>query len=291
MTGGEALFHALSGYQSADRDILLLAGEKMTHLGAGQASLVLSNRVNPHDRRYGASLASLAALVSRAYLSAHRVPYRSFHAVSVKNHRNALLNPKAHFHKSIDEAAVAASPVVSEPLRRLHCAPTSDGAAAALLGPGGTVTVETWAKGLDKTLFHDRQDLSRFRATRAASLAAFEQTGFRPADMDIVEIHDAFSPFELMNLEEMGFYEHGQAWRALADGELDIGGRRAVNPSGGMKARGHPIGMCGLSSVIEGFEQLTHRAGRRQQPGARLAMIQSAGGVSRESFVFILGTT
>ncbi len=290
MTGGEAFYTALNENQPPRQNILLLAGEKMTHLGAGAASLLLSNRVNPHDRRYGASLPSLGALVSRSYMSTYRVPYRSFHAVAVKNHRNALLNPRAHFHKSIDEATVAVSPMVSEPLRRLHCAPTSDGAAAALLGPdGGDVTVEGWARGLDTVLFHERESISRFRATRAASLAAFEQSGTRPADMDIVEIHDAFSPFELMNLEEMGFFAHGQAWRALDNGELEIGGRWAVNPSGGMKARGHPIGICGLSSVIEGFEQLTHAAGERQHPGARLAVIQSAGGVSRESYIFVLG--
>ena len=290
MTGGEAFYAALCENQPIRDNILLLAGEKMTHLGAGQASLILSNRVNPHDRQYGASLPSLGALVARSYLSECRLPYRSFHAVAVKNHRNALLNPQAHFHKSIDETTVALSPIVSEPLRRLHCAPTSDGAAAALIGPGsGDVTVEGWARGMDTVLFHERANLSRFPATRSASLAAYRQSNTQPADMDVVEIHDAFSPFELINLEEMGFYDRGQAWRALDAGELDIGGRWAVNPSGGMKARGHPIGMCGLSSIIEGFEQLTQAAGQRQHPGARLAMIQSAGGVSRESYIFILG--
>jgi acetyl-CoA acetyltransferase len=106
--------------------------------------------------------------------------------------------------------------------------------------------------------------------------------------MDVVEIHDAFAPFELMNLEEMGFFGAGTAWRALEAGELHVGGRLAVNPSGGMKARGHPVGVCGISSVFEMLEQLTHSAGERQHPGARRGVVQSAGGVSRDTYAFVM---
>jgi acetyl-CoA C-acetyltransferase len=104
----------------------------------------------------------------------------------------------------------------------------------------------------------------------------------------VVEIHDAFAPFELMNLEAMGFFEYGEAWRALARGELSPQGRMAVNPSGGMKARGHPIGVCGLTSMAEIQAQITGQAGERQHSDTRVALVQSAGGVAPDTYVFIV---
>lgn len=290
-TGGEALHAALQNGCNGSRQTLVLACEKMTHVDAAEAALSLAGRVNPHDRAYGATLPSLGALVSSSYMKRNRVPYSAFHRISVKNHRNALLNPKAQFHKKIDEATVAASPMICDPLRRLHCAPTSDGAVALLLDRRhGDVQFRSWARGMDTPLFQERADIARFQATAAASRIAHEQAGTGPEDVDVVEIHDAFSPFELINLEEMGFYRSGDAWHGLDAGELDINGRIAVNPSGGMKGRGHPIGICGLSSVVEVYEQLTQGAGERQHRNAHLGMIQSAGGVSRDTYIFILDT-
>jgi acetyl-CoA acetyltransferase len=290
-TGGEALYTALQQDFDVGLEILILGCEQMTHIDAGEAALHLSNRVNPHDRAYGATLPALGALVSQSYMNQNRVPYSAFHRISVKNHHNAMLNPKAHFHKLINEEMVASSPMICNPLRRLHCAPTSDGAVALLLShQRGEVRFRAWSCGMDSPLFQERDDLSRFRATALASRIAHEQSGTSPDDIDVVEIHDAFSPFELINLEEMGFYRTGEAWHGLDAGELAIDGRVAVNPSGGMKARGHPIGICGLSSVAEIYDQVTHAAGKRQHKGAGLGMIQSAGGVSRTSYIFILDT-
>lgn len=288
-TGGAALFTALEELATTAGDALILACEKMTHVDAGTAAGLLAPQVNPVQQRYGATLPALGALASRAYMRSFDVPYSAFHRVAVKNHRNASLNPKAHFQKPITLAEAARSPYVSDPLRRHHCAPMSDGAVACLLGTGGDgVTFRGWGKGVD-TIFHERKRIGRFPAAANASKDAFRAAGVRPRDVDVVEIHDAFSPFELMNLEEMGFYRVGEAWRALESGELDIGGRHAVNTSGGMKARGHPIGACGLSSVVELHDQLTGSAGERQHSPARLGLIQSAGGVARNSYVFVLG--
>lgn len=286
-TGGEALHRALSE-NANDGDVLLVACEKMTHVDAATAAGLLSPRVNPVEKLYGATLPALGALVTRAYMDVQRVPYHAFHAVAVKNHANAALNPDAHFREPVTAEEVAASPMVADPLRRHHCAPMSDGAAAALLGARGEVSIRAWARGRDAALFHERTRLWRFESAARAARDAFARAGIGPGDVDVVEIHDAFSPFELINLEDMGFYAPGTAWRALAGGELDIGGRRAVNPSGGMKGRGHPIGVCGLASLVEMHAQLTGAAGARQHAGARLGLIQSAGGVSRDGYVFVL---
>ncbi|MDH3217372.1 MAG: thiolase family protein, partial [Candidatus Krumholzibacteria bacterium] len=232
---------------------------------------------------------ALGALVTHSYLREYDVPTHSLDWIAVKNHRHAALNPKAHFRNHVTAEEVATSPLVADPLRRLHCAPMSDGAAAVLLSrKEGDVGFVGFAKGVDVPLFQERRNLARFVATARAGEAARAQSRTTQRDIDIVEIHDAFSSFEMINLEEIGFYPHGHAWKALASGELGINGKLAVNSSGGMKAKGHPIGATGLSSCVELHEQLTGAAGARQHRGARLGMIQSAGGVSNESYIFIL---
>jgi acetyl-CoA acetyltransferase len=288
MTGGTA---SVGPYPVENRgDVLLIACEKMTHIKAGKAAGLLAPRVNPVEKLYGATLPALGALVTREYMRATKVPFHAIHAVSVKNHRNAARNPLAHFRKEIDIDEVATSPLVADPLRRHHCAPMSDGAAACLLTTTGDgISFRGWGLGEDTPLFHERRHLGRLEAAASAANTAFGKAGVSRDRVDVVEIHDAFSPFELINLEELGFYPPGRAWHALVEGELDPGGSLAVNTSGGMKARGHPIGVCGLSSLTEMYLQLSGGAGDRQHPNATIGVIQSAGGVSRHCYVFVVG--
>jgi acetyl-CoA acetyltransferase len=289
-TGGEAIYHALEFMREARGDVLIVGCEKMTHLDAGTAAGLLAPRVSdPVEERHGATLPALAALATLAYARAHRVPTQAFDDVAVKNHAHAAHNPLAHFQRAVTRDDVHASPLVADPLRRHHCAPMSDGAAACVLSrEGGSVRIAGWGSGLDAPRFSDRARPDSFAAANAASKAAFAMSGRRARDVDVVEIHDAFAPFELMNLESMGFFAAGEAWRVLARGDLAVGGRLAVNPSGGMKARGHPIGVCGLTSTYEVVAQLTGAAGARQQPGARVALIQSAGGVAPDCYAFVM---
>ncbi len=289
-TGGEALFHALQSMGAESGDVLVVGCEKMTHVDAGTAAGLLGPRVSdPVEQRHGATLPALAALATVAYARAYRVPLHAFDDVAVKNHAHAALNPLAHFRKAVTAAEVHASPLVADPLRRHHCAPMSDGAAACVLSrDGGEVRVAGWGAGLDAPRFCERRRPEHFHAAARAAAQAFAMAAQRPDAVDVVEIHDAFAPFELMNLESLGFFAPGSAWKALARGELTIGGRLAVNPSGGMKARGHPIGVCGLTSIFEVVAQLTGKAGDRQHPRARVAMIQSAGGVAPDCYAFVL---
>lgn len=292
-TGGEALFCALGQLARADGDVLVVGCEKMTHVDAGTAAGLLAPRVSDAaEQRHGATLPALAALASIAYASSFGVPLRAFDAVAIKNHAHAAKNPAAHFRRELSLEELGTSPLVADPLRRHHCAPMSDGAAACVLSRdsqgSGRVAIRGWGSGLDEARFHDRAHPGKFRAASAAARDAFASARRTPHDVDVVEIHDAFAPFELMNLEAMGFFAYGEAWKALADGELGVGGALAVNPSGGMKARGHPIGVCGLTSMFEVHSQLTGTAGERQQPNARVALIQSAGGVAPDSYAFVL---
>jgi acetyl-CoA acetyltransferase len=289
-TGGEALYHALEHMAESPRsDVLVVGSEKMTHVDPATAAGLLIGRENGYDARYGATLPALGALVTRAYLHTYAIPERVLHSVAVKNHRHGSLNPNAHFRTVISAEQAAESPLIADPLRRLHCAPISDGAAAVVLSRNqGHVRIIGWGKGMDTPLFQARRDIRRFLATARAGETALQRAGVARDDVDIVEIHDAFSSFELINLEDLGLYAPGTAWRALEEGELGIGGRRAVNTSGGMKAKGHPIGATGVSGCAEIVEQLEGRAGARQHPRARVGMIQSAGGVSSESYAFVL---
>lgn len=289
-TGGEALFLAAERCEAGGNDVLVVGCEKMTHVDAATAAGLLAPRVSDDvEQAHHATLPSLAALATRAYAASFRVPPGAFDDVAVKNHAHAARNPLAHFRREITRDEVRASPLVADPLRRHHCAPVSDGAAACVLSvTGGALRLRGRGQGLDTPRFHERAHPGTFHAAAVAGRAAFAQAGLAPAHIDVVEIHDAFAPFELMNLEALGFFPGGEAWRPLARGELAIGGRVAVNPSGGMKARGHPIGVCGLTSMAEVFLQLTGTAGERQQPRARRAVIQSAGGVSRDAYVFVL---
>jgi acetyl-CoA acetyltransferase len=292
-TGGEALHQALAlaAHQStaSSGEIIVVGSEKMTHLNPAQVAGILSQRENSHERTYGATLPALSALVTRVYMRTYRVPESAFHAVAVKNHYNGSLNPNAHFQKAVTVEEVAASPLVADPLRRLHCAPVSDGAAGLLLSPSdGDVRFAGWGRGFDAPLFEERRNIGRFVATAQASADARAMAGASPADTNLVEIHDAFSPFELINLEEMGFFPLGAAWKALENGDFSLGGRLVVNGSGGMKAKGHPIGATGLSSTVEIRSQLLGNAGRRQNPNPKMGIVQSVGGVSNESYVFIL---
>lgn len=292
-TGGEALHQAIERCHHTERDVLVIGCEKMMHLDAGTASGLLAPRVSdPVENAHGATLPSLAALAVRAYVDAYRVPVSAFDEVAIKNHANAVHNPDAQFRREVSAEDVRASPVVADPLRRLHCAPMSDGAAACVLTSSRAAStaprVIGWGYGRDAIRFQDRSNPGHFPAATQAANEAFFRARCARGDIDIVEIHDAFAPFELMNLEAMGFFDYGDAWRALSRGELSHGGRLAVNPSGGMKARGHPIGVCGLTSLAEIHAQLRGAAGERQHANARTALVQSAGGVSPDTYVFIV---
>lgn len=292
-TGGQALHRAVDDLacERISGDVAVFGSEKMTHLRPATVAGILGAREAQHDHSYGATLPALGALVTKAYLSKFRISEIALHEVAAKNHDHGSRNPNAHFQKKVTLAEVERSPLIADPLRRLHCAPTSDGAAAVLLSTTeGPVEFVGWGHGVDAPLFQERNDIAQFVATRKACAAAYAMTNIKPEDINVVEVHDAFTSFELINLEEMGFYQAGKSCHALTAGEMAINSSRAVNPSGGMKARGHPIAATALSGAVEVVTQLTGQAGARQHKDAKIGIVQSVGGVSRDSFIFIIDT-
>jgi acetyl-CoA C-acetyltransferase len=230
---------------------------------------------------------AFAALVTRA-LMARGVTEREIAQVAVKNHAHGARNPLAHFREEITLEMVLGSRMVADPLRLFHCCPISDGAAAVVLtSERATVRVAGVGQGTDALALRHRESLTSFRATQAAASAAFAMAGFGPERVDVAEIHDAFAPFELISLEDIGLFPSGKAGAATLDGETGLEGRLPINPSGGLKARGHPLAATGLAQIVECVWQLTWCAPRRQVR-CSVALAQSIGGPGTNNWVTLL---
>jgi acetyl-CoA C-acetyltransferase len=292
-SSGAAAFYAGFGLVAAGlhRRVLVVGGEKMTHLPTPRVSELIGRSIDPTERAYGATMPALAGLVTRALLASHAVGLREIAQVAVKNHANAARNPYAHFREPVTLEAVLESRLVADPLRLLHCCPISDGAAAVVLSAERQpVRVAGVGQGTDTLAVRHRHALTSFRATRAAAEAAFAMAGFGPARVDFAELHDAFTPFELLALEDIGLMPAGKAGRATLDGETALDGRLPINPSGGLKARGHPLAATGVAQVVECVWQLTGRAeGRQLEAGTALA--HSIGGLATNNWVILLTRT
>jgi acetyl-CoA acetyltransferase len=288
-SGAAAIFAGFTAVASGvHRSVLVLGGERMTHLPTPRVSEIIGLSIDPCERSYGATMPALAALVTRALMSRRGTGLREISQVAVKNHANATRNPYAHFREPVTLEAVMESRIVADPLRLYHCCPISDGAAAVVLSAEpAAVRIAGIGQGTDTLAVRYRQDLTSFRATRIAAKAAFAMAGFGAERVDVAEVHDAFTPFELIALEDIGLVPLGAAGRATLEGETALDGRLPVNPSGGLKARGHPLAATGIAQVVELVWQLTGQAAGRQV-SARVGLAHSIGGLATNNFVTLL---
>ena len=288
-SSGAAAFYMAFAQVAAGlhRRVLVVGGEKMTHLSTPRVSELIGRSIDPYERSYGATMPALAGLITRA-LTAHGIGLREFSQVAVKNHANAARNPYAHFPQPVTLNAVMESRIVADPLRLLHCCPISDGAAAVVLTAEPTpVRVAGIGQGTDTLAVRHRYALTSFRATQEAAKAAYAMAGFGPERVDFAELHDAFTPFELIALEDTGLVPPGKAGRATLDGDTALDGRIPINPSGGLKARGHPLAATGIAQIVECVWQLTGGAPGRQLSG-RVALAHSIGGLATNNWVSLL---
>src|SRR5438552_2335732 len=247
------------------RSVLVVGGEKMTHLPTPKVSELIGRSIDAYERSYGATMPALAGLVTRALIARQGLNLREMAQVSVKNHANGARNAYAHFREPVTLDEVLNSRMVADPLRLLHCCPISDGAAAVVLTAGrAAVRVAGIGQGTDTLAVRHRHDLVSFRATQAAAQAAFAMAGFGPERVDFAELHDAFAPFELIALEDIGLVPPGKSGAITLNGETALDGRLPINPSGGLKARGHPLAATGLAQIVECVWQLSGRAEGRQ---------------------------
>lgn len=296
-SSGFALRAAVQAIESGQRDLVLVAGlEKMTDMPSARRRYWLGVSGDTEwERLAGLTFAGVYGLLAARYLAQYRAPREALAEVAVKNHAHALQNPNAHFHKAITREQVLAAPPVADPLGLLDCCPVSDGAAALLLASEETarrftdtpVVVAGAGAGSDLLALQERAELTRLAATRRAAEEAFRRAGVDRSSIAVLELHDCFTIAELLALEDLGFAPPGGAAELTLTGATRLGGRLPVNPDGGLKAKGHPIGATGASQAYELYHQLRGSAGPRQVPGAEWGLAQNVGGSGASATVTI----
>jgi acetyl-CoA C-acetyltransferase len=233
----------------------------------------------------GATFPGLFGLIAARHMHELGTTREHLAAVAVKNHRNGLLNPRAHLKKRVTIDQVLASRSIAEPLTLLDCSLISDGAAAALLCASERaaqferpVRIRGIAQASDRLALHEKADITAFPAVGRAAQKAYAMAGITPADIDFAELHDCFTIAEIIALEDLRLFPRGQAGPAGLAGDTARDGSLPINASGGLKSKGHPVGATGVAQVCEVFWQLRGEAGERQLSDVATGLTQNLGG-------------
>jgi acetyl-CoA C-acetyltransferase len=276
--------------------VLALGVEKITHTGTTQSTTLFSYCSDFfYEGGNGASFPGLFASIARAYMTRYKTSEEDLARVAVKNHENGLLNPKAHVRKRITIEDVLKSPVVALPLKLYDCCPFSDGASAVILcneefaKNSGRPYVEIIGsgRGASPASVQARKDITTIPSTVDAAKQAYKMANITPKDIDFAEVHDCFTIAEIIDIEDLGFFPKGTAAHAIREGATRRNGEIPINPSGGLKSKGHPIGATGIGQVVEVFEQFTGKAGDREIKNAEYALTHNFGATGASSAVHI----
>jgi len=295
-SGSCAIKEAYRAVAGGFLDTALVVGvEKMTHLPTDEVTkIIASSMTHPTGETvHGASMPALAAMFTRRYLEKFGLTTRHLAMVAAKNHGNATLNPYAHLQKKISVEDALSSPIIADPLRLTDCAPITDGAAAVLLQSENraskpAVRIRGVGHSTDRQMFYQRREEYAIEAVKDAGQKAFKSASRTPSDIDVAELHDAFTVLEIVESEDLGFFPKGEGARALEQGRTQLNGDLPINTSGGLKARGHPLGATGVAQVVELVWQLRGEAGQRQVLDPRTALSCNFAGLGNSVVVTIL---
>jgi acetyl-CoA C-acetyltransferase len=297
-SGGVAINAATKAVLSGLEEIVLVgAVEKMSGYTTPDVTaglMMAEDRVKVAST--GVTFVGLNAMIAREYMHRYNITHESIAQFPVLCHQNALDNPKAQFRKKVGIQDVLQSPLVADPLRLLDCSGIGDGAAALIIAPSdlarkftdSPIEVAASTVASDTLSLYQRPEITTFEASRRASDRAYGLAGIKPEDVDLVEVHDAFSILGVMALEDLGFAEKGLGTRLLDEGECARDGKLPTNSFGGLKARGHPVGASGAYQVSELTLQLKNEAGKCQVPRAEVGLAQSVGGIGSTVAIHIL---
>jgi acetyl-CoA C-acetyltransferase len=308
-SGGSAIKAGFQAIASGmDSIVLVVGGEKMTHITTpGYITSNVATLTHPEaERRHGVSLPSFAGLLTQVYLEKYNAKLEWLSDIAIKNHKNGALNPKAHFQRTIEHFMKSAiqkgkgnwdsiydflkddniNPIVADPLRRFHICPISDGAAALVLCNAEKakeyndtpVLISGVGQATDTHIVFEREDITTLKALKICSNQAYKMAKKTPEDIDVAELHDAFEILEAVQSEDIGFFKKGEGAKAAHEGLTEIGGKIPINPSGGLKARGHPLGATGVAQIVELVWQLRGDAGKRQVDRAENGITCNFGG-------------
>jgi acetyl-CoA C-acetyltransferase len=293
-----AFRHAVMEIAAGISDIVLVGGgERVLNVPTPDATEYFAYASDATwEQSCGLTFPGVFALIARAHMTKYGTTEEQMAHVAVKNHRHGVLNPKAQFQKEITLEQVLRSAYVADPLKLYDCCPFTDGGAAVVLASEEVARQRrraVWVLGSaaasDSMLIHDKRDLARVPATERAAAAAYRQAGLGPQDVNVVELHDCFTIAEIVATEGLGLFEPGTGGLAAERGWTSLGGKIPVNPSGGLKAKGHPIGATGAAQVAEIVIQLRGEAGPRQVAGAKVGLAHTLGGNTATVLVSLFG--
>jgi acetyl-CoA C-acetyltransferase len=295
-SGGISVRSAYLEVASGMSDIVMAGGvEKMWDADDGTAILATASD-QEYEAFHGVTFPGLYAMMARSYMHQYGLTREELAQVPVLSHSHAVNNPNAQYPFAMSVDTVLGSSMVADPLRLMDCSPITDGAAAVILCPldrakeftDKPIKIKGIGAATGPIALHDHADFTRIDAVRLAAERAYKMAGATHEDISFVEVHDCFSIAEIIVAEELGFFEYGKGGKAIAEGQATYGGKIVINTSGGLKAKGHPVGATGTAQIIEAVEQLRGEAGKRQVKDCKLGMTQNMGGSGGSSVVHIL---
>jgi acetyl-CoA C-acetyltransferase len=296
---GQAAFRTglMAVASGAVESAVVVGVEKMTDSPGAEVTAALATAADAdYEADAGLSFVAINALVMQRYMHVYHWKHADFAPFSINAHANAVFNPNARFHQKITEADYLRAQMVADPINLMDASPMGDGAAAVVLVPADTVrgnispliTVAGSGSSTDAIAVHGRKDPLWLSAAERSSKQAYAQAGVTPADIQLFELHDAFSIMAALSLEACGFAARGEGPRLGLDGAILPSGRIPIATRGGLKARGHPVGATGMYQIVEVVQQLRGEAGETQVKDARIGMAQNIGGSGSNIVTHIL---
>jgi acetyl-CoA C-acetyltransferase len=296
-SSGAALRTGIQAILSGMHKVVMVGGvEKMTHRTTAEVTEFLAMASDlPFEQWNGLTFPALYALMATAHMHEYGTTEEQMARVAVKNHHNGTLNPKAHMQKEITLEKAMGSKVIAWPLKLYDCSLITDGASCLILThpdlakkfTDSPVHVIGSGQASDAIGLYEREKLTSLKAARLAGQEAYRMAGVEVKDLDVAEVHDCFTIAELMAYEDLGFCGSGKGGKLIEEGTTELGGKLPVNPSGGLKSKGHPVGATGTAQAYEIYLQLTEQAEKRQVKGAEIGLSHNVGGSGATACVHI----
>lgn len=305
-SGASAIKNGLLAVASGYYDyVLVVGGEKMREITGWRATDFVATMTHPQvEYPYGITLPGMAGMFTRLYMEKYGVTREHLLAITLKNQEMGALNPYAHVEMTLDREgiydsphAVVNNPLAADPLHLYDLCPVSDGAAAVVLCPldmakklgKPPVLIAGFGQATDTHTLQEREDPTDLKAVTLAAQQAFEMAKMKPSDIDVAELHDAFTILEIAESEHVGFFKKGEGGKAALAGKTRLGGQLPINVSGGLKARGHPVGATGVAQVVDIVWQLRHELPEnRQVKNAKTGFTINFGGFGNNIVSFVL---
>ncbi len=296
-SSGSALRTGILAILSGLHKIVMVGGvEKMTHRTTAEVTEYLAMASDmPFEQWNGITFPGLYALMATAHMHKYGTTEEQMAMVAVKNHHNGTLNPKAHMQKEITLEKALSSKVVAWPMKLYDCSLITDGASCIILTAPDIakkftdtpVNIVGSGQASDTIGLYERESLTSIKAAKIAAKEAYEMAGIKPNNVDVAEVHDCFTIAELLAYEDLGFCDSGKGGKLIQDGTTELGDRIPVNPSGGLKSKGHPVGATGTAQAYEIYLQLTGQAEQRQVADAEIGLSHNVGGSGATASVHI----